>query len=220
MFEDLQLYLQKKDADAENLKLSIKTEHMSKINSEYKVETEILCNIITKASEIIQENYLLLRSMGELDNGTLDKLQKMVKLLQGQRSVKFAEDDITLNHTSLNDNMTFQHIDMSHTAEESHLLSPVVSRKRGNQQEMDVDVAPDSQTKKTKSDDLFLKPKALKAINFGAVPNVPSTDMNATFNLESEPPKSLPSTSSATAKGIFLIVFINLQLVTFYFHFQ
>lgn len=189
LYNELETYLEKKHAEAENAKLIMKIEHMNKVNNEYKIETENLTNIVTKACEVIQENYLLLRSMGELDNATLDKFQKIVKLLQGQRSVKFAEDDITLNHIGTEDNLTFQHLDLSH-CNENHLQSPsVMSRKRVNGEEMEID---DFDTKKLKNDDLFVKPKALKAINFD---NVKQSDMNATFDMDIQPLKNLPGPS-------------------------
>ncbi|XP_070498276.1 kinesin-like protein KIF18A [Chironomus tepperi] len=190
LYNELETYLEKKHAEAENAKLVMKIDHMNKVNNEYKVETENLTNIVTKACEVIQENYLLLRSMGELDNATLDKFQKIVKLLQGQRSVKFAEDDITLNHIGTEDNLTFQHLDLSH-CNENHLQSPsVMSRKRMNGEE--VEVEDDFETKKLKNDDYFVKPKALKAINFG---NNNSNDMNATFDMDIQPLKNLPGPS-------------------------
>ncbi|KAL7037236.1 hypothetical protein ACKWTF_009125 [Chironomus riparius] len=189
LYNELEMYLEKKHTEAENAKLVMKIDHMNKVNNEYKIETENLTNIITKACEAIQENYLLLRSMGELDNATLDKFQKIVKLLQGQRSVKFAEDDITLNHIGTEDNLTFQHLDISH-CNENHLQSPsVMSRKRVNGDENELD---DFETKKSKNDDIFVKPKALKAINFD---NVKASDMNSTFDMDIQPLKNLPGPS-------------------------
>ena len=192
LYNELETYLEKKHAEAENAKLIMKIEHMNKVNNEYKVETENLTNIVTKACEVIQENYLLLRSMGELDNATLDKFQKIMKLLQGQRSVKFAEDDITLNHISTEDNLTFQHLDLSHCNEENHLQSPsVMSRKRVNGGD-EVELG-DFETKKSKNDDLFVKPKALKSINFDIVK---PSDMNSTFDVGIQPLKNVPGPSN------------------------
>jgi hypothetical protein len=59
-----------------------------------------------------------------------------------------------------------------------------------NGEEVDVD---DYQSKKSKNDDIFLKPKALKAINFDIVK---PSDMNSTFDVDIQPLKNLPGTSS------------------------
>ena len=179
LYDELEIYLQKKDAEAENAKLALKIDHMNIVNNEYKVETETLANIIASCCEVIQDDFLLLRSMRELDNATLEKYQKIVKLLQGQRTVKFAENDITMNHVNAEDNLTFQHLNLSHSNEENHLQSPsVMSRKRNNATDIEMD---DFESKKSKNDDLFLRPKALKAINFGS-----TTDMNTTFNMDNQ----------------------------------
>lgn len=182
--KELESYVTMKEGEVENEKLSLKIDHMNKINNEYKIETEIMSNIISNACEVIQDNYLLLRSMNELDNETLEKYQKLVKMLQGQRSVKFADDENNLTTNITDENLA--------NGDDHHYLeSPsMISRKRVNEAENN-----NQEEKKSKNDFQFVRPKALKSINFEALA-APSTsqsqsvpfDMNATFDLDSALP--------------------------------
>lgn len=195
----LAVYLQKKEAEVENDKLCLKIEHMNKINNEYKIETEIMSNITANACEVIQDNYLLLRSLKELDNDTLDKYQKLVKMLQGQRSVKFADDENNLTTNITDEKFSFLPLNTEFSTENNecgddhHFLeSPtMVSRKRV----IDSNVNDNNDSKKSKNDFTFVPPKALKSINFE------SLDPNATFNLDSGPPPILNERTNSLAPG-------------------
>lgn len=191
--KELESYVHMKEAEVENEKLCLKIDHMNKINNEYKIETEIMTNIITNACEVIQDNYLLLRSLNELDNETLDKYQKLVKMLQGQRSVKFADDENNLTTNITDENLA--------NGEDHHFLeSPsMISRKRAKEAE-----STQEDLKKSKNDFPFARPKALKSINFE--PFAPSTsqasfEMNSTFSLDSEPPPILNERTNSLAPG-------------------
>lgn len=197
----LRLYLEKKDAEIENAKLLLKNEHINKITNEYRTEMTMYDNIITKACEIIQDNYLLMRSLNELDNETLDRFKKLVKLLQGQRSVKFLSDECDTVNGANDDahSSTFSHnLEMSPTnfGEEIQLLSPSsISKKRAHGDEDDCDA------KKVRSDETFVRPKAMKSINFECA----AESMNATFSLDMPPPRVLNEKSnprSATSSAI------------------
>lgn len=201
----LNSYIERKEAEDENNKLQMKIMHVNKFNSEYHTETDLMMSIITKACEVIQDNYLLLRSLKELDNETLGNFQKLVKMLQGQRSVKFAEDDITMTNNQENYDLSFQPLDFVNDV--MLLKSPVsVTKKRINGNDAD-----DNQAKKSKNDFNFARPKAMKSISFDTQPQT-SHGMNATFNLEVPPQKDIftertnktstaPSTSSVVSKG-------------------
>lgn len=176
---------------------------MSKINNEYKIESEIASNIVVNACEIIQEDFLLIRSLGELDNGTLDKYQKLVKMLQGQRSVKFADDENNLTTNITDENFAFLPLNTTAEDDHNHLESPTMAtRKRQNAS----DLTDDEATKKSKNDFAFVRPKALKSINFEnfaqpALPQSEKFDMNATFNLDSGPPPILNERTNSLAPG-------------------
>ncbi|EDS43321.1 kinesin heavy chain [Culex quinquefasciatus] len=71
----------------------LKKSHMMKINIIYIDENRQCEKIMQLSAEIIQQNYLLLRSMGRLDNVMLEKMERLVKLDHCQRGVKFTDDD-------------------------------------------------------------------------------------------------------------------------------
>lgn len=202
--KDLEEYLKNKEHEVENDKLHLKLDHMNKINNEYKIESEISSNIMTNACEIIQEDFLLLRSLEELDNGTLDKYQKLVKMLQGQRSVKFADDENNVTTNIAEENYTSLAVTAAHDDQDdhNHLESPTMAaRKRQNESEIEGDIM-----KKSKNDFDFVRPKALKSINFESFAQPPVSqsekfDMNATFNLDSGPPPILNERTNSLAPG-------------------
>lgn len=185
-------YLQKKNTELENSKLVMKSAHINKINTVYQMEMDNWNKISLKASEIVQDNFLLLRSMGELDNEMLEKLQSLVKLLQGQRNVKFAEDEPTTNSNPDATGCLSYHIsDLSDYASDEVVQSPLSVKKRCNEES-----ELENESKKTKnsstSDFQFLRPKALKSINFGSLSTMPTPmntepsddhNLNITFDL-------------------------------------
>lgn len=176
MLNALEVYLQKKSADLENSKLQMKTAHVNKINSVYQNETENWNKVMVEAAGIIQQNFLLLRSMGELDNSMLDKLQHLGKLLQGERSVKFAEATDSLNINNI--------MNLTDCGNEEVQQSPMSAKKRLNDDDELENESKKSKNLEVSEDFQFLRPKALKSINFGnaPVPNV-DTEMNVTFDL-------------------------------------
>lgn len=210
----LDVYLQKKTVELENAKLHLKTVHVHKINSVYQNELDNWNKVVIQAAEIIQQNFLLLRSMGELDNGMLDKLQRLGKLLQGERSVKFVEMDAP-NSAEANDCLNIQNImhltDYMH--DESH-HSPISAKKRLNEDEKLENEAKKSKNEVSGENFQFLRPKALKSINFGSAPLVNTDhDMNVTFDLNAPGPSgskpvliersNRPATSSGAIKSKF-----------------
>lgn len=198
---DLKEFLINKELEVENDKLQLKLDHMYKINNEYKIESEIESNIVVNACEIIQDDYLLIRSLHELDNGTLERYIKLVKMLQGQRSVKFADDENNLTTNITDENFAFLPINTTLEDDHNHLESPtMVNRKRHN----GPDIADTDVLKKSKNDFAFVRPKALKSINFDKTTTLPSTekfDINATFNLDSGPPPILNERTNSLAPG-------------------
>lgn len=185
-------YVQKKDIELENSKLQMKMMHVDKVNKVYQVEFESTNKSVMEAVVIIQDNYLLLRSMGELDNAMSEKLLSLSKLLQGQRNVKFAEDELMDVAQSMpqDSGEAFHHIVEITDYSDEELTFSAQPSKRGN----DGDI--EKESKKTKNsaplDDFqFLRPKALKSINFetDSILKVGGNDyeLNATFDLHSGP---------------------------------
>lgn len=236
----LEIFLNKKATDIENSKLLMKSAHVNKINSAFQIELERWNEIAMKSSEILQDNFLVLRSLGELDNGMIGKMQTLSKMLSGQRNVKFAEEEefaapLTLNPEET-ENLALKNIlDLS----DDLLQSPVSVKKRTRD-----DNEIESESKKSKNSEAFqfLRPKALKSINFdgattsGEDPKI-DRDLNITFDLEDvKSSKALPvvfkcpppatklsdrsncassltrSTSSVSTKGLPTFFIFSLQL--------
>ncbi|XP_053674784.1 kinesin-like protein KIF18A [Anopheles nili] len=86
-------YLSGKDAEIDAVKSSLWKDHVLQISFTYDQENKLWQKIMLLSGDIIQQNYLLLRSMDRLDNVTLDKLRRLVKLNQRQRGVTFFDDE-------------------------------------------------------------------------------------------------------------------------------
>lgn len=189
----LNVYLQKKDLELENSKMQMKSSHVNKINMVYQIETENWTNIVMKASEIIQDNFLLLRSLNELDNTMEEKLKLLGKMLQGQRNVKFVDEGssnlASAVHADADSNecLTFQNIlNLTDLGDESGTQSPMVPKKRLN--EIDEDEKDTKKSKNSSAEDFqFLRPKAMKSINFESASILKTRnndhDLNMTFDL-------------------------------------
>lgn len=207
MSQQLEHYLNMKESDLENSKLVLKMGHVNKINSVYQSEISSYTGVLEKSMEIVQQNYLLLRSLGELDNGMLEKLNQLEKLLQCQRSVKFADDEPTLTgaslHTEPSDSTAIQNIMNLTDFGSDEQASPVSTKKRTND-----DDAEEKDTKKSKNSETmdfpFLRPKAVQSINFDSVPSpIENHDLNVTFDLKASKvlsEKTNKATASTTAK--------------------
>uniref|UniRef100_A0A182R6P5 Kinesin motor domain-containing protein n=1 Tax=Anopheles funestus TaxID=62324 RepID=A0A182R6P5_ANOFN len=103
-------YLRGKEAEIEAVTATLWKDHVLQMSFTYDQENKLWQNIMMLSGDIIQQNYLLLRSMDRLDNITLDKLKRLVKLNQRQRGVTFFDDDcqqerndIDLSTNSLDD---------------------------------------------------------------------------------------------------------------------
>uniref|UniRef100_A0A182M2S6 Uncharacterized protein n=1 Tax=Anopheles culicifacies TaxID=139723 RepID=A0A182M2S6_9DIPT len=103
-------YLSGKDAEIEAVTSTLWKDHVLQMSFTYDQENKLWQNIMMLSGDIIQQNYLLLRSMDRLDNVTMDKLKRLVKLNQRQRGVTFFDDDcqqdrndIDLSSNSLDD---------------------------------------------------------------------------------------------------------------------
>ncbi|CRK99415.1 CLUMA_CG012568, isoform A [Clunio marinus] len=187
--QSLGFYLKAKETELENSKLQLKVSHVNKMNSIYQLEMENWNKVVFQAAEIIQENFLLLRSMGELDNAMLERLQAVGKLLQGQRSVKFSDDEAmnSTNQESTETNLLLLNSHITYLADLDYVAnSPMSGKKRGHE-----DFEKECATKKVKSseDFVFIKPKALKSINFDSTSLLKAEvadkrDLNTTFDLE------------------------------------
>ncbi|KAL9700671.1 hypothetical protein quinque_004112 [Culex quinquefasciatus] len=89
----LSFHMTARASEIDAAKSHLKKSHMMKINIIYIDENRQWEKIMQLSAEIIQQNYLLLRSMGRLDNVMLEKMERLVKLDHCQRGVKFTDDD-------------------------------------------------------------------------------------------------------------------------------
>lgn len=196
----------------------------------YQAEMENLNKTVCKAAEIIQENFLLLRSKGEVDNSMFEKLVALGKLMQGRRTVKFLDEGAaateSAEHNEEPENLIFHNImNLTDLSSVPDGQSPVVMKKRFNDLNGDEDEL-ENESKKTKNSAQpepfqFSQPKAMKSINFESLAPVSSThshDLNMTFDLNAIPApetkvlserlnkpvsssSSATSTSSASSRG-------------------
>lgn len=218
MQADLEHYIQQKDVELENSKLLLKTMHVDKVNNVYQMELENSNKSLLIAIEIVQGNYLLLRSMGELDNSMEEKLQGLLKALQGQRNVKFAEEETadvaqaSSTHPESVDplHQIVEPIDLSD--DESSVSA--TKRRPSNDDDLQNDSKKSKNSLAPRDDFQFLRPKAVKSINFDAVKaggSLSNHDLNTTFDLHSGPGKLLSdrvnsassSSASSASRGIF-----------------
>lgn len=87
------LYMKNKDSEMEIAKSSAKEKHIRKINSIYSSEIDIYNKMHPICYDLIQEYFILSRGRNEVDFMMQEKLQNLVKLVLGQRSVKFEISD-------------------------------------------------------------------------------------------------------------------------------
>lgn len=165
----------------------MKSAHVNKINSAFQSELERWNEIAVKSAEVLQDNYLVLRSLGELDKGMLGKMQTLSKILNGQRNVKFAEDEVYTAPLAVNseaaETLALKNI---LNLSDDLLQSPASVKKRPNE-----DSDHEYESKKSKNSEAttsfqFLRPKALKSINFDGASTSAQTndrDLNITFDL-------------------------------------
>ncbi|XP_065087871.1 kinesin-like protein KIF18A isoform X2 [Ochlerotatus camptorhynchus] len=85
-------YVQSKDYEMESAKSHYKKTHVMKINMIYAEENKQQETIIKLSADIVQQDYLLLRSLGRLDNVTLEKMEQLARLDIYSRGVKFTDD--------------------------------------------------------------------------------------------------------------------------------
>lgn len=163
-YEMLKNYLQKKDLDLENAKYSIKITHVNKVNHVYEQEAENWKYAMILGAEIIQDCYLLLRGFDNLDAVMQEKMEVLVKLYQGQRSVKFEEK---MQSPEQLENI----LNLSDFERESKANEP--SKKRTMLEEMVVE----EKRQKAAQDFQFARPSAAKVSNF-EVPVVPAIHVN------------------------------------------
>lgn len=207
----LKTYLAKKRSETEMSRIQLKAAHVNKINEVYQVEIASFTKIILEAAELLQENFLVLRSCGELDNRMMEKFNSIEKLMQGQRNVKFSEEtDVQVAPTDAHLEQFLNLTDYDQNGVATN------ARKRFNEEEEDEIF--ENELKKSKNstfeDFQFARPSALKSINFGMSSTTgmnADQNMNQTFAIdgisanetvilsERVPSSNLPSTSSGIA---------------------
>lgn len=104
----LMIYVKGKNMELEVSRANAKIQHVHKINSIYQDEGEHWRKTLSLSCEIIQQKFLMLYGSGLVDVGLRDKLDKLMKLVQGQRSVTFGDenDHDYSDYTTLNISLT------------------------------------------------------------------------------------------------------------------
>lgn len=181
-------YLQMKNLELENSKMAVKIAHVLKVNNLHMHETQYWANIMQLSGEIIQDNFLLLRSMGEIGGNMKQKYQTLSKLLQGQRTVKFAEDEPTLAASHAVPEIA----DVLQLASNDEMLT-TPNKKRGPEDDDEEMLENDPKKLKNSTameDFQFIRPAALKSINFDSMHSMNSVssmkndyDLDTTFDL-------------------------------------
>lgn len=186
--EALNTYMRLKDLELERSKTFQKMTHVNKINSIYHVEVSNYQNALSHSVQILQDKFLVLRSLNEIDNKLLDNLAHLGRLLLGQRSVKFADGKASntsecSNFEGISDIQNIMNLTDFGSDETSS--SPVSAKKRANE---DLETEKESKKSKPSVDFPFARPKAVQSINFNSASTLKAPnnnhDMNITFNLE------------------------------------
>lgn len=156
---------------------------------------------------------MLFRS--EMDSGMKDKLHSLLKLYQGERNVKFEEEDLTNGALICSPlkvstkNMTYHDVfTLCDYLEESKLESPTSASKKRAYSDKEEGI---EEFKKPKTEAFsFSRPKAMKAINFNAPQTSSSAttnelDLNITYDMQPPPSKTVLAAkqkSTAVTKGM------------------
>ncbi|XP_050091106.1 kinesin-like protein KIF18A [Anopheles aquasalis] len=130
----LQSYLVGKESEIQAAKAALKAQHMAQCITTYGEQNKQWQAIMQLASEIVQQNYLLLRGIDRLDNVTLEKMRKLVKLNQRQRGVTFFDDDNQqgdLLNTSGSDNSIEDIANLSECSEDAVDLATLEGAANG-----------------------------------------------------------------------------------------
>lgn len=200
------LYLENKELELINHKTQLKTTHMQKITSIYSTEFEHWKHMTSTGFGLLNEFYLLLRSSGVADKEMQDQISKLIKLCQGrQKKVKFFEENEQ-------ENVKESHGDLSFGTMPSITESPVDQEDVSNVQSSSAVLTNTTSGKKRPNSDAgglgdgkginkvaktscntynFVKPKAVKAINFNLnFNNVPGSSSSSSLNSKSTTPNN------------------------------
>lgn len=171
----LNLYVERKDSDLQQNKINLKFTHMQKINSIYNMEFEHWKEMTNTGFALLNQFYLLIRANGKADKEMKEQISKLYKLCQGrQKVVKFLEDEVTTNNDKENAELSFGTMtSITDSPVKSGSDAPSTGKKRPNS---DSDTRNGHVTKMAKvgansgnkKPSTFVKPKAVKSINFTA----------------------------------------------------
>lgn len=139
---------------------NMKCTHVNNINSLYHSEDEHWRKALHLSCEIIQENFYLLKANQLLSFHMQEKMEKLVKLNQGQHSVKFEDENDEEDLAQLS-------FEFGPKTQENHLsiISEIETQKRTNSSDAEVcQTFRPPPTKKLFSDDaaIFRVPKVLE----------------------------------------------------------
>jgi hypothetical protein len=181
---NLDTYMQLKTCDLEKSKLLSKITHSNKITNIYQVEMANFQRLSSKSLDILQEKFLVLRSLNEIDNKMLENLESLEKLLMGHRSVKFAEANPSIAEESSENIINLSVLEVF--SDES-CDNPVLTKKRTIENDDDFDEMDSKKSRNSPPGFKFLLPKAIDfdkgSQSKPTASSIKSIDMNVTFNL-------------------------------------
>ncbi|XP_055534442.1 kinesin-like protein KIF18A [Wyeomyia smithii] len=171
----LNAHFKAKEQELAVAKSHLKMIHVVKINQIYVDENRQWEKISQLSADIIQQNYLLLRNMDCLDNTTLEKMEKLIRLNHCQRGVKFADDndndeltkESNVNDTSIDDITNLSDCAEKGDVDDDEEVDLGVKRLKTDDDAMDTEQ--DAKSYKNEANLVeFKKPKPLRPLNFKA----------------------------------------------------
>ncbi|XP_058832309.1 kinesin-like protein KIF18A [Topomyia yanbarensis] len=166
----LQYHVKAKEHELDAAKSYLKKSHVMKINLIYIDENRQWEKITRLSGDIIQQNYLLLRSMDRLDHVSLEKMERLARLDHCQRGVKFSDDDdqgellkeANITDTSIDDITNLSDyadgVDLSEDAD-------LGVKRLKTDEEVDDEVVPKNFKNEMNSVE-FKKPRSIRPLNF------------------------------------------------------
>ncbi|XP_053686721.1 kinesin-like protein KIF18A [Sabethes cyaneus] len=169
----LNSYFKAKEQELAVDKSHLKMIHVVKIHQIYVDENQQWEKISRLSADIIQQNYLLLRNMDRLDNATLEKMKKLMRLNHCQRGVKFPDDndnDDLIKEANVNDTSMDDITDLCDYAEKGDngdCKGDDLERDLGVKRLKTEDAEKDAKNLKNEANLVeFKKPRPLRPLNF------------------------------------------------------
>lgn len=167
------MYVERKDSDLQQNRIKLKFAHMSKINSIYNTEFDHWKEMANTGFALLNQLYLLIRSTGKADKEMHEQISQLYKLCRGrQKVVKFLEDEVHTNKE--NADLSFGTMGSITDSPPPPVKSASAAKKRPNSdtettsRNGSINKMPKIVANGSKKFINFVKPKAVKSINFSS----------------------------------------------------